>query len=119
MSDEHIRRIIEDSYDASREEGLLSMIRDFYGRRFISSAIPVWIVSILFVGLAVYSAVEFFAAGETKAQIMYAVLFLVGVHGMDLMKIFAWQMIHRRSIKREIKLLELRIAELTESLKPR
>jgi len=32
------------------------------------------------------------------------------------MKIFAWQMLHRNSIKREIKRLELRIAEMTKLL---
>jgi hypothetical protein len=36
---------------------------------------------------------------------------------MAIMKIFAWQMIHRNSIKREIKRLELRIAELSEMVK--
>ena len=30
------------------------------------------------------------------------------------MKIFAWEMIHRNSIRREIKRLELRIAELSQ-----
>jgi hypothetical protein len=32
------------------------------------------------------------------------------------MKIFAWQMLARNSIKREIKRLELRIAELARSV---
>ena len=48
---------------------------------------------------------------------MYAVLFLVGVHGVDLMKIFAWQMAHRRNLKRDLKRLELRVVELSEALK--
>lgn len=33
------------------------------------------------------------------------------------MKIFAWEMVHRHSIKREIKRLALRVAELSETLK--
>lgn len=119
MSNEQIRKIIEDSYDESKEEGLRSIVRDFYSRKLRSSAVLVWVVGIPFVALAVYSAVQFFQTDQTKWQIMYAVLFLVGVHGVDLMKIFAWQMVHRHSIKRNLKRLELRIAELSEALKAR
>ena len=36
---------------------------------------------------------------------------------MTLIKVFAWQMIHRMSIKRDIKKLELRIAELNQTVK--
>jgi hypothetical protein len=47
---------------------------------------------------------------------MYAALFIVGVHEFDVLRIFAWQMVHRHSMKRDIKRLELRVAELTETL---
>jgi hypothetical protein len=117
MSDEIIKKIIEDSYDESKEEGLRSMLRDFYSRKMLSSVILVWGVGILFVGLAVYSAIHFFKTDQIQWQIMYAALFLVGVHECDVLKLFAWQMVHRNSIKREIKRLELRVAELTEALK--
>ena len=50
---------------------------------------------------------------------MYAVIFGLFVEGIALMKIFAWQMLARNSVKREIKRLELRIAELNEAVKSR
>jgi hypothetical protein len=34
-----------------------------------------------------------------------------------MIKVFAWQMIHRNNIKREIKRLELRIVELGQIVK--
>ena len=59
------------------------------------------------------------SAKQTKHQIMYAVIFGLFVEGIALMKIFAWQMLARNSVKREIKRLELRIAELNEAVKSR
>ena len=119
MNDEHIRRIIEDSYDDSREDSVLSIAKDFYGKNLRSTAVLVWTGGIVFFALAAYSAVRFFGADDTKNQIMYAALFLGGVHGIGFMKVFAWDMVHRYSIKREIKRLELRIAELSEAVKTR
>jgi hypothetical protein len=117
MSNEQIGKIIEDSYDDSKEETLRAMARDFYSRRLLSTAILVWGWGIVFTALAVYSAMQFFKADQTQGQIMYAALFVLGAHGIGLMKIFAWQMIHQRSIRRDLKRMELRVAELSEMLK--
>jgi ABC-type spermidine/putrescine transport system permease subunit I len=119
MSNEQIRKIIEDSYEESKEEGLRSIVRDFYSRKLLSSAILAWIVAIVFIGLAVYSAVHFFQTDQTRWQIVYAVLFIVGIHEFDVIRVFAWQMVHRHGLRRDIKRLELRVAELSETLKAR
>ncbi len=117
MNEEQIHKIIEDTYDESRESLLWSMAGDFYNRRMLSMIIFIWAWALLFVAGAVYSAVLFFRNVETQSQIMYAVIFLACCQFLGLMKIFAWQMIHRNSLKREIKRLELRIAELNETVK--
>lgn len=118
MSNEQIRKIIEDSYDDSKEETLRTMVRDFYSRRMRSTAIFVWGYAILFIALAVYSAIQFFKADQTQGQIMYAALFVLGANGVVLMKILAWLMIYQRSmIRRHLKQVELRVAELSEMLK--
>ena len=117
MDDELIKKIIDDNYDVAREDTILSMARDFYSRKMLSTAIIVWVWAILFIAGAVYSAVQFFKNVETKSQILYAVVFICCCQFITLMKIFAWQMIHRNSLKRELKRLELRIAELSETVK--
>ncbi|MBN2132113.1 MAG: hypothetical protein JW741_21610 [Sedimentisphaerales bacterium] len=117
MTDEQIRRILDDDYDPSRENGVLSMIRDFYSRKMLSIIILVWFWAILFVAGAIYCGVQFAHADETKSQIMYASLFVVFVEGIALMKIFAWQMIVKNALNREIKRLELRIAALGDTIK--
>jgi len=115
MTNEQIRKILDDDYDPSRENLVLSMIKDFYSRKMLSIVILVWVWAILFCAGAVYCGIQFMHADQTKSQIMYAALFIVFVEGVALMKIFAWQMIVKNAVSREIKRLELRVAELAKS----
>jgi hypothetical protein len=115
--DEQIRRIIEDNYDDSRQDGLMSMARDFYNKKMLSMVVLVWSMGIIFMAGAIFSGIEFFRNDGIRYQIMYAVIFITCVQWVGLLKIFAWQVIHRNSIKREIKRLELSIAELDRTVK--
>ena len=117
MDDEMIKKMIDDTYDDSREDGVLWMAREFYSRKMLSLAVMVWGFAIVFLAGAVYCGIQFFSSDQTKPQIMYAILFALFVEGISLMKIFAWQMLARNSVKREIKRLELRIVELSETIK--
>ena len=114
MTDERIEKIIQDigNYDEAKEDSLRSMLADFYNKRMLSSIIVLWVYGIAFTALCIFSAVRFFDTENVKDLIMYATIFLSSVVFISLVKTFAWQMIHRNSIKREIKRLEVRIAEL-------
>ena len=116
MNDQ-LNEILNDTYDESKEGTIRSMISDFYNRKMASVIILVWAFGLIFIALAVFSGVKFFVSEQVKDLVMYAVIFLASIHFIGLMKLFAWMMIHRNSIKREIKRLELRIAELTETVK--
>jgi 4-hydroxybenzoate polyprenyltransferase len=115
--DEQIKKIIEDDYDDSRQEGLMSMARDFYNKKMLNMVVLVWSLGIIFMAGAVYSGIEFFRTDEIRYQIMYAVIFMTCLQWVGSLKIFAWQVIHRNNIKREIKRLELTIAELNQTVK--
>ncbi|MHC4436080.1 MAG: DUF6768 family protein [Planctomycetota bacterium] len=90
----------------SKEDSIWSMASDFYSRQMLPVAILIWIWAIIFVAGAVYCGVEFYKTDQTKSQIMYAGLFVCCFQGICLMKNFAWQMIHRQAVKREIKKLK-------------
>lgn len=96
-----------------KEDTLCAMARDFYNMKMLPFIIVVWVYALVFIALAVFSGIRFFAAEQTKDQIMYAVIFVCSIQFVTLMKIFAWQMIHRNRITRQLKRLELRLAELT------
>jgi len=117
MTDEQIKKIIEDTYDDSREDTIWTMLSDLYNRKTLSVIIVLWIWIILFMAALVYSGIKFFKTERIQFQIMYATIFTCCFLGVNIVKIFAWQMGHRHSIKREIKRLELRIAELSETIK--
>jgi hypothetical protein len=119
MTDEQIRRIIDGSpeYENSKETTLRSMLADFYNRKMLSTAIFIWVWGLAVIAGATYCAVQFFRNVETRDQIMYAALFVCCVQFLALTKVFAWQMIHRNGILREIKRLELRIVAAGETSK--
>jgi len=117
MNDEQIKQIIEETYDKSKENTMCSMLKDFYNKKMLFWIILLWVYFLVFLALAVFSAIEFFKTDQTRYQIMYAAIFVCCIQFFALIKIFAWQMVHRNGILREIKRLELRIAELTETLK--
>jgi hypothetical protein len=117
MNDEQIKKIIDGMYEEPREDTIWSMVGDFYNRRMLSMVIFIWAWGIAVMAVTIFSAIKFFAVEQTKSQIMYAAIFICGWQLIALTKIFAWQLIHRNGIKREIKRLELRIAELNETVK--
>ena len=114
MNDEQMKKLIEDMQDSSKQEGFMSMLGDFYNRRTMSIAILAWTWGIIFIIGAIYCGVRFFETSNSQSQIMYATLFLCFYMSLGLIKVFAWEVMHRNSIKREIKRLELRIAELSQ-----
>jgi len=115
MNDD-IRQVLDDTYDDARQDSIRAMIGDFYNRRMLSTAVFIWVWGLIFMAGAVYSAVRFFGAVEIRNQILYAAIFICLLNFVGIVKVFAWQIIHRNGIKREIKRLEIRIAELTKSL---
>ena len=107
MDQEQIKKIIEDTYDDSKEDNLLSMVGQLYSRKMFSS----------FIVLAVFCGIKFFQTQQVQYQIMYAAIFVCCIQFVTLRKNIYWQMLHKNSVSREIKRLEIRIAELNETVK--
>lgn len=118
MDKEQIKKIIDGSleYDENEEDTLRSMVREFYSKRMRWVAINIWAWFIIFLIPLILSVVKFFGAEQTKFQIMYAAIFVCCVASIGFIKVLGWVMLSKHLIGREIKRLELRIAELTEKL---
>ncbi len=117
MNDELIKKIIEDTYDDTKEDTLRSWIRDFYSKKMLWVAVNVYAGYLIFLALAIFSGIKFFRTDQTRYQIMHAAIVVCCSHWMGFVSVFAWVMVQRPSISREIKRLELRIAELTQTVK--
>jgi uncharacterized protein YqhQ len=117
MNDKDIKKIIEDTYDDSREDTYFSWTRSVFKSCHSWVILLVFVHFFFFLALAIVNGVLFFITSQTKYQIMYAALFVVFILIAYLIKIFGWIMAGRNSIKREVKRLEFRIAELSEAVK--
>lgn len=117
MNDEQIRKIIEDTYNDSKEDTLLSMVGQLYSRKMFSSFIAHAAYSSVFIALGVFCGIKFFDTQDIQYQILYAAIFVCCVQFVVLRKNIYWQMLYKNSISREIKRLEIRIAELSETIK--
>jgi len=117
MNDEQLKKIIEDTYDESKEDTYRAMLRDFFSKKMRWFTINFYVWSIFFMAVAIISAIQFFRTNQTKFQIMYAAIFICCSLSVGFCKSVAFVMVSRHNIKREIKRLELRIAELNETVK--
>ena len=119
MDKEQIKKIIDSppEYDESKEDTYRSMLRDFFSKKMRWVMINLYVWSFFFTALAIISAVRFFRTDQTKYQIMYATICLGCSLSIGLCKVITFVMLQRHSIKREIKRLELRIAELDATVK--
>ncbi len=117
MNDEDIKKIIEDTYDDSKEDTYRAMVRDFFSEKMRWVMITVYAWSFIFLALIIISIIFFFMTDQTKFQIMYATIFVCCTLSIGFLKVLAWVMLQRHSIKREIKRLELQIAELNQTVK--
>ena len=119
MNDEQIRRIIEspDEYDESKEDTLLSMVGQLYSKKMLPSIVVHGAYSLPFIAGAIFCGIKFFKTDQIQFQLMYAAIFVCCVQFIVFSKVKYWQMLHKNNISREIKRLELRIAELSETVK--
>ena len=118
MDKEQIRKIIDTppQFDKSEEDTLLSMVGQLYSRKMLPSMLVHGVYSVPFIILAIFSGIKFFRVPQIQDQVMHAALFVCAVQFIIFSKVKYWQMLHKNNISREIKRLELRIAELNETV---
>ena len=114
---EQINKMMEDKYDISMGDSFdsyMDMIRAFYGKRMRWVAVIVWMWSLIFLAMIIISLVIFIGSEVTKTQIICAALFVSGWVGIGVCKEMAWSMVNKNLLSREIKRLEIRVAELSQ-----
>ncbi len=119
MDQEQIKQIIEEPYDDAREDTLRITLQDHYKAKMRRTAIGCAVYCCFFYALGIVCGVMLLRAGETRYQIMYAALFLFFMQRAALVKTIGWQLLNKQGVEREVKRLELRIAELDQTVKSR
>ena len=90
------------------------LIGDMFKGKLRWTTLMVWVYVIAFTILMVITAVMFFGtdAGDTKALIMWAAAFITCGLFTAMLKMWFWMAMYRNMLAREVKRLEIRIAEL-------
>lgn len=120
MDKNQMNQILNQPLDAERirEGTYVSLITDFYTRNNSAVIWWVWGNALAFLALMIVSAVLFFLAGSTRYQILYATLFLTGMQVIVLTKIVYFLSVLRNRTLRDMKRLELSLAEMNETRRP-
>ena len=96
-----------------REESVFELVTQSFRGRSRWLTIITWVKMILFVIAAAVCVVQFFRTDTTRAMIAWASLFIVFALGTSIMIVLYWLELNRNAVTRELKRLELRIAELS------
>lgn len=117
--DKKIRRALAEDenkidYRSAADQGIIEMMMGIYRGKLMWLNVLGSIFQLLFMALAVWSAFRFFDATEIRNQILYSTLFLWGVGVTAMFKMWFWMVMNRNSLIREVKRLELQIAQLRQ-----
>ncbi len=113
---EALKRSLDDAGDAGSIDSIRDMVRESFRGKSRVMVVMTWGKMLMFLALSIYSAIQFFEVDDLRALLGYAVLFLVGLQGWTMMWQFHWMLLNRNSAARELKRLELQIAELVQVL---
>lgn len=122
FNDDDIREALNREYsDAELEragdEGLWRQVAATFKSRMRFWVILIWIVALVLTAACVWLAVMFFQAETTRDWIMYATGFLLALMMIGHIKLWYYMEMNKNTHTREIKRLELQLAQWREELK--
>jgi uncharacterized membrane protein YciS (DUF1049 family) len=99
-----------------QEPAIYEMVMETFRGRFRWLNVLVFTWSLVTVGLLCLLGYLFFHAESTQAMIAYATGFVWGLIWIAMMKIWFWLEMNKNSITREVKRLELQLANLSRRM---
>ncbi|MCH7961852.1 MAG: hypothetical protein IIC49_05910 [Planctomycetes bacterium] len=105
-----------DELVAQSQPGLIELLLGAFRGQSILMNIMFMVPGLVFTVLAVLSIFWFFDAQTVRDQIMFATIFMTCNLIVMTMKIWFWMVMNRNATTREIKRLEIQVAELSRKL---
>ena len=116
--DETIQSALSDEdqawFDSLGEQSPIEQVLDSFTSLSKTYLLMSFTISIVFMGVAIFSAIRFFMADESFTRMPWLGAFFVGFLGVMLMKIGYWMELSRVATTRELKRVELQVARLAE-----
>jgi len=100
----------------SSDQSVTEMMLESFNSRRRWLVILVFVMITVFVGLLIVTGYNFFWAESTKAMIGWAGGFMYCAIAIAMMKIWYWMEMNKNSLTREMKRMELQIAELARRI---
>jgi hypothetical protein len=116
MDKEQIKQIV-DSPPEYNEDSYYAMVKDFFNKKMRWALIGLYVWFFIFLVPIIISIILFFGTDHIQYQIMYATIFICCWLSIGCLKIYMLVILQKYRISREIKRLELCIAELIETVK--
>lgn len=121
---EDIDKLIKDTltqeeakfYDDLEEQNLFQMISGLFSGKNSWIVIMMSIVQVVFFGLFIYCAIQFFNTEVTNELVKWGVFGTVCLIGSSMLKLFSWMQMDKKAIIREIKRLELQVSSLSSKI---
>ena len=118
-SESDIRKALRDGersnlYDVDRGLEVREYLVHGFRGKMRWATLVLWLYALGGTALAIFAAVRFFGADQMWDLVLYATLFLTGWGLVLFMKLWYSQILNRNNVLREIKRLELRIADLAD-----
>ena len=103
-------------YDNLDEQNVFQMLGGLFQGKNKWIILLMNIALLIVFGLLVYSVIQFFNAELTNELIKWSLAIVVGLLIISFLKMFIWMQMDKNSIKRELKRLELQVANLSSKL---
>ncbi|BAO77099.1 DUF6768 family protein [Winogradskyella sp. PG-2] len=121
---EDIDKLIKDTltqeeakfYDDLEEQNLWQMIFGIFKGKNSWIVYVMSIVQVVFFGLFIYCAIQFFKVETTNELIKWGIYGTLALMASSMLKLFSWMQMDKKAIIREIKRLELQVSSLSSKI---
>ncbi|MCA0153864.1 DUF6768 family protein [Winogradskyella vincentii] len=121
---EDIDKLIKDTlteeeakfYDELDEQNFLQMVFGIFSGKNSWIVYLMSIVQVVFFGLFIYCAIQFFNVEATNELIKWGVFGTLCLMASSMLKLFSWMQMDKKAIIREIKRLELQVSSLSSKI---
>jgi hypothetical protein len=105
------------SLRSAGDEGMIQQVTATFRGRMRRWILITWAATLFWVGVAVWAAIAFFRAQDTRDWIMYGGIFLFAGMATAMLKMWYLMEMNRNTHTREIKRVEMQLARLAEKMK--
>jgi len=113
--EKQLKKVLEKNgvFDVTKSETLRKeLIQMWCDKNLLRTKLVFWIFLLLSLGMMVGGYIGLRSAGNTRGMILWAIFLMIGFNSTILMKLWYWVVNTKLNVLKEMKQLQLQIAEL-------